>query len=791
MLESSSQPSEIEPIQIWQAIALESQVVKKLIQTSEAAEARSNDFEPLQVDAKAADHTRVRASKTSNLDSSKTNEVSEYSKVIENYTTDISAQAARGELDPVMGRDAEIRRVLQILGRRRKNNPVLIGEPGVGKTAIVEGIALRIAADQVPTSLRGIRLLQIDVPGLIAGAKFRGEFEDRMQKLLIAAKSLQGKVIFFIDELHTVVGAGNNEGGVDVANILKPALARGELTCIGATTVDEFRRHIEKDAALERRFQPVLVEEPSEQICIGMLRSAKSKYELHHGIKINDDAVIAAVTLSSRYLPNRRLPDKAIDLLDEASTRLKYELDSVPNEIEELRSTIDRLEIERSAVNVKESNARVLTKLEQELARARESYEAIRLVWEEHQQLRQRISELERNKGDLDQLFQQSKSTADFDFAARIQYQELPKQVAEITRLRNELNVLQAKHNFLRQEVGRREIADVISYWTGVPVQRMLEEQSLDLKNIEDRLAARVVGQPYAIQIVSRALKRIRTKLRSGSRPRSVLMFVGPTGVGKTELAKSIAREVYGDDSKMIRFDMSEFMEAHQVARLIGSPPGYVGFGEGGELTDTLKRRPHSLVLLDEVEKAHPKVMDILLQVFEDGRLTDSAGNIVRCTEAMFVMTSNLIQMPSSQAGTHDDSILRQQLTQFFRPEFVNRFDEIIPFHDLSVGDYLHLVELMVTDLNDQLLEKNIRVTLSERLQEQIVQSAQSTQSGGRGIRRAFERLVVDALSEKLYEFSADQPMKGTWLLDWSDEAGIRWSLDFQPNKYLPPARPA
>lgn len=686
------------------------------------------------------------------------------------YTVDVSAQAERGELDPVIGRDHEVRRILEIIGRKKKNNPILIGEPGVGKSAVIEALALRLVAGQVPETMKGRRILTLDLGGLLAGAKYRGEFEDRLKNLMKSLEKLKGQVILFIDEIHMIVGAGNQEGGADAANLLKPALARGEIHCIGATTLDEFQKHIEKDPALERRFQPVLVEQPSREATVAILRGIKARYELHHKVQVDDEALVAAVELSVRYLPARKLPDKAIDLLDEACSRLKLEIASMPAALDELRAQIEGLEIERMAISPTTKSRNAVVTIDAKLAKAREEFDQMNQIWRKHQECLDRLSGVEAKKQELTDLFESTKTRGDYDFAARLQYFELPKLEEEHKAVKDELSKLQSGHHFLRLVVGRREIAEVISVWTGIPVDKMLSTDAKRLISMEERLGARVFGQGDALKSVSKAVRRARAGVSEAGRPLGVFLFLGPTGVGKTETAKALAEELFDDESKMIRVDMSEYMQEHTVSRLVGSPPGYIGHGDGGELTDAVRRRPYAVVLFDEIEKAHPRVLDILLQTFDDGRLTDSKGRLVDFTNTLIIMTSNL----KVDAGTSFDQMdrergVRKGLSEVLRPEFVNRIDEIVEFSSLGIKHLERLVDKQLRGLNERLSDKAVRLYVGPGLRGQLIDSAKDGLFGGRALKRAFQVLVTDAVSERLIE--EGEAFTGAWIID-TDEYG-------------------
>jgi ATP-dependent Clp protease ATP-binding subunit ClpB len=708
--------------------------------------------------------------------------------VLTKYTIDLSAKAERGELDPVIGRDAEVRRVLEILGRKKKNNPILVGEPGVGKSAVAEALALRVAAGQIPETMKGKRILSLDLGSLLAGAKFRGEFEDRLKNLLKALEGHKGQVILFIDEIHMIVGAGNSEGGADAANLLKPALARGEIHCIGATTLDEYRKYIEKDAALERRFQPVQVDEPGRDATIAILRGIKANYEVHHGVQVDDDAVIAAVDLSMRYLTARMLPDKAIDLLDEACSRLKLEIASMPAELDSLRGAIESLEIERKAITPGLKSQATIAAIDAKLAKARVGYDQMNAVWRRHHEILDRHTAAEARRQELLKLFEQSKANGEYDFAAKIQYSEMPKVEADLNATQRELEQLQKTHHYLRQIVSRREVAEVVAVWTGVPVNKMLESDAERLMGMEQRISQRVFGQDEAVRSVSRAVRRSRAGVSEPGRPLGVFMFMGPTGVGKTETAKALAEELFDDDAKMIRVDMSEYMQEHNVSRLIGAPPGYVGHGEGGELTEAVRRKPYAVVLFDEIEKAHPRVLDILLQTFDDGRLTDGNGRLVDFTNTLIILTSNLRvePAPSFDAEGHDHA-LRQALAEVLRPEFVNRLDEVIEFRSLGTSHYGRLVEKQLQALNERVADRALRLYVGPSLRTRLIETARDGRFGGRALKRAFQSIVVDAVSEKIIQSS--EAFTGAWLIDCDEFGRVFWAQGAGEVPLLPAAK--
>lgn len=691
------------------------------------------------------------------------------------YTVDVTAQAERGDLDPVVGRDAEVRRVLEIVGRKKKNNPILIGEPGVGKSAIIEALALRLVSGQVPETMKGKRILTLDLGGLLAGAKFRGEFEDRLKNLLKSLEKLKGQVILFIDEIHMIVGAGNQEGGADAANLLKPALARGEIHCVGATTLDEYQRHIEKDPALERRFQPIIIEEPSKLASVAILRGIKSRYEVHHGVQVDDEALVSAVDFSVRYLPARKLPDKAIDLLDEACSRLKLEISSMPTALDALRSQIEGLEIERKAITPNAKSKNAITTIDVKLEKVRDEYDKMNAVWREHHTCLDQLTALEAKRQELADLFESTKTRGDYDFAARLQYFEIPKLDEDLKALKLQMVELQTKHHFLRLVVGRREIAEVVSVWTGIPVDKMLTTDAKRLMAMEDRLADRVFGQIEALKSVSKAVRRARAGVSESGRPIGVFLFLGPTGVGKTETAKALAEELFDDEAKMVRIDMSEYMQEHTVSRLVGSPPGYVGYGEGGELTEAVRRRPYSVVLFDEIEKAHPRILDILLQTFDDGRLTDSKGRLVDFTNTLLVMTSNLKLNPIVSFDQMDrERGVRGALAELLRPEFVNRIDEIVEFSPLGVSHLERLVDKQLAQLNGRVTDKGVHIYLGLSMRKALIDSARDGQFGGRALKRAFQVLVTDSVGERIIE--QGESFAGAWVIDTDEYGHIVWT---------------
>src|SRR5215203_3497474 len=671
---------------------------------------------------------------------------------LQRYTRDLTDAARQGKLDPVIGRDEEIRRVVQVLSRRTKNNPVLIGEPGVGKTAIVEGLAQRIVNGDVPESLKNKRLLSLDLGALIAGAKFRGEFEERLKAVLKELTEDPNQFVVFIDELHTIVGAGKAEGSMDAGQMLKPMLARGELRVVGATTLDEYRKHVEKDAALERRFQPVYVGEPTVENTIAILRGLKERYEAHHGVRITDGAVVAAATLSHRYIGDRFLPDKAIDLLDEAASRLRIEIDSMPQEIDEVERRVMQLEIERTALQKEKDPASVERRetIERELAELRERSSAMKAQW---QQEKETLGAVGKIKQQIDQArveAEQASRTGDLGKAAEISYGRIPQLEREMKEAESKLASHDGRPQFLKEE-GAEDIAEVVARWTGIPVTRMMEGERERLTKLDRELARRVVGQDEAVEAVANAVRRSRAGLQDPNRPIGSFIFLGPTGVGKTETARALAEFLFDDEQSMVRIDMSEYMEKHAVARLIGAPPGYVGYEEGGQLTEAVRRRPYSVILFDEIEKAHPDVFNILLQILDDGRLTDSQGRTVDFRNTVIIMTSNLGSTYLSGVGTEHQEDTRRKvmdaLRDNFRPEFLNRIDEVIIFHALTKQHIGEIVQIQLDHVADRLKERRITITLTPRARDLVATLGYDPVFGARPLKRVIQKQLLDPIA--------------------------------------------
>ncbi len=683
-------------------------------------------------------------------------------QALEKYTQNITQLAREGKIDPVIGRDEEIRRVTQILSRRTKNNPVLVGEPGTGKTAIVEGLAKKIIESDVPDALKNKTILSLDMGSLIAGSKYRGEFEDRLKAVIKDIEKSDGQIILFIDELHTIVGAGAQEGSTDAGNLLKPALARGTLRTIGATTLKEYRKYIEKDAALERRFQPVMVDEPSVEDAISILRGIKEKYETHHGVRIQDNAIVAAVNLSDRYIADRFLPDKAIDLMDEAASAIRIELDSKPTELDRLDRKIRQLEIEKEALKKEkdEASKQRLKEIEKTLAELKEQRNQLELHWQNEKKAIDKIKQAKKQIDELKEEAAQAERNLDLQRVAEINYGQIPQLQKEVESAQEELAKVQQDSQILKEEVTQEDIAKVVARWTGIPVEKMLSSESQKLAHMEEELGKRVVGQTEAVTAVANAVRRNRAGISAPNRPIGSFMFLGPTGVGKTELAKALAEFLFNDETQLVRIDMSEYMEKHSVARLIGSPPGYVGYEEGGQLTEAVRRRPYTVILFDEIEKAHPEVFNVLLQLLDDGRLTDSKGRTVDFKNTVIIMTSNLGSQQIAEYQTDKDKqseVIHKLLNEYFRPEFLNRLDDIIIFQPLTKNQIKEIVSLQLEEVKVRLAQRNITVEFSEKLMTHLSEAGFDPVFGARPLKRIIQREILDELALKIIDHKIEE----------------------------------
>ncbi len=779
---------------LWQMLTQNSTILRNAIAKGQMEQKKGEAFQEVQFESlDEQPKTPHRGPSSDSDDATMPPEVHtakkkavEIDRHLKNYTTDLTELASRGDIDPIFGREQEIRRVLEVLGRKKKNNPILIGEPGVGKTAIAEGIALKIIEEKVPESLKGVRVLSLDLSSLVAGSRYRGEFEERLQKIIATISELGSKVILFIDEIHTIIGAGQAEGSMDAANILKPALARGELRCLGATTLAEYRRYFEKDAALERRFQPVTVSEPSNEISLVILRGLKKRYEIHHAVTIDDEALRAAVEYGDRYLPQRRLPDKAIDLVDEAASRLRLAIESVPRELDALQSQISDLEMQKQTISHGVRNQKALVQINVKLENLKKECEKIENSWRLHQRLHDEVSQQEKQMEDLTALYETAKSQGDFEFAAKLELVEIPKHESALQEKKQAITALEQANAYLCQVVGKFEIGQVISEWTGIPVSKILSPEKDQLQTIEFRLRERVYGQDEALNLIAKAVRRALTGVNDPRKPLGTFLLTGPTGVGKTETAKALAAELFTNEKHLIRFDMSEYMAEHQVARLIGSPPGYIGHGEGGELTDAVRNQPHAVVLFDEIEKAHPRVLDILLQVMDDGHLTDSTGKVADFKQTLIILTSNLTvyEDPSDPAGRKES--LRNSLCEYLRPEFVNRIDEIVIYQALGSRELVHLIDKLLEQLNFRLNSRDLRISLDDDLREEITKIGLSSTYGGRGVQRVFREMVVDVVTDKLLE---GEQWSGAWVLKYGSTGRAVFSEDHRQHQFLPPAR--
>lgn len=684
-------------------------------------------------------------------------------QVIEKYTRNLTNLASAGKIDPIIGRDNEIRRLMQIISRRTKNNPVLIGEAGVGKTAIVEGFAQRIARQNVPEFLKDKEIIALDLGAMIAGTKYRGEFETRMKALLKELNRASGKYILFIDELHTLVGAGAAEGAIDASNLLKPALARGEIRAIGATTLKEYQKYIEKDPALERRFQPIFVQEPNIDDAVAMLRGIKEKYEVHHGVRIKDSAIKAAVDLASRYISDRFLPDKAVDLMDEAASALRLEIESEPQELGKYDEEVTKLEIERQALKKEKGSERRLKAIAREVADLKEKTKGIRAKWDAEKELINKIKEIRQKIDTLSYQTEIAQRDADLEKVAEIKYGKIPELLKELNQIEQKLVKLQKERHYLKEEVNEEDVAKVVSLWTGIPITRLIAEEAKKLETMENTLNRRVIGQEEAISAISRAIRRARAGISEENKPLGSFLFLGPTGVGKTETARALAEFLFNDEKALVRLDMSEYMERHTVSKIIGSPPGYVGYEEAGQLTEKVRRRPYAVILLDEIEKAHPEVFNILLQIFEDGRLTDSKGRTVSFKNTIIIMTSNLgsdfiNKMSSIGFNTREELVQRESMREkimdslkdAFRPEFLNRLDEVVIFNYLKKEQIKNIVDLELSRVQKRLLTKGITISISDKVKELLVKEGFDPNLGARPLKRVIQRLILDPLSIKI-----------------------------------------